>query len=129
MAADARVAEARADFGAVLGMRLDDALVGADERSAARAADQHTAATARWLGDVAAVARHLQPPIGVRAGAMSRAWGRAVPTVRRYALIPEQVEVPAAATPDVTVQQASGLPTPMVAALVMGLPLAAVDLG
>ncbi len=129
VAADARVAEARADFGAVLGMRLDDALVGADERSAARAADQHTAATARWLGDVAAVARHLQPPIGVRAGAMSRAWGRAVPTVRRYALIPEQVEVPAAATPDVTVQQASGLPTPMVAALVMGLPLAAVDLG
>ncbi|MFM2438257.1 MAG: hypothetical protein RLZ55_1076 [Actinomycetota bacterium] len=139
VAADARVAEARADFGAVLRQRLDDALVGADARQLSRAADQHAQATSRWLTDVTASARGLQPPVEVRGSAMSRAWGRAVPAVRRYALVPEpsgadtavsaeaMADAAAGAADDVSVHLAPGLAAPLVAALVMGLPLAAVD--
>ncbi|MFI0431686.1 MAG: hypothetical protein ACH36H_00925, partial [Candidatus Nanopelagicales bacterium] len=104
-------------------------------------ADQHVQATSRWLTDVTASARGLQPPSEVRASAMSRAWGRAEPVDRRYALVPEPsgadaavsadavADAAAGATDDVSVQLAPGLAAPLVAALVMGLPLAAVDLG
>lgn len=146
-----RLAAANSAFAIRLADGLATEVVAADERRRMKAADRHRQAVSRWIAETGRAAARLEPPATADPGAMSRAWGRAVPAVRRYLLVPDSARAEgavwitdptpggadAAAGPmagvgapaGVVMHEASGIDRVIAASLVMGLPLAALKLG
>ena len=145
-------AQARAQH--LFASRVRDALTPRLEpaRQAERVTEAAEAARARskWLADTIGLAAGIHPPIEVDPAALSTSWGSAAPGIRRYLLLPEHPRgtgTQADAAPDaagdapadqpalfvapgdpagVVLHTATDLTRPIAAALVLGVPAAAV---
>ena len=115
-------------YSAAIGLR--DGLTSelADRATAVAAAESHAAAVSAWFERALAEATRVQVPVGVRTEAMSRGWGDAAPAVRRYLLVPQDMQLGtttlgvAAGDPDGLVVVATpGLDRPLAAAILLGL--------
>ena len=121
-------------YSAAIGLRdgltseLADRATAVARSAEVAAAESHAAAVSAWFERALAEATRVQVPVGVRTEAMSRGWGDAAPAVRRYLLVPQDMQLGtttlgvAAGDPDGLVVVATpGLDRPLAAAILLGL--------
>ena len=108
-----------------------------------RAAERETAhARQQWLESAVRLANQTTPPLAVDPAALSTSWGSAAPGIRRYLVLPDDPQtettepsaqdlvVPPGEAAGVVLHIAPDLTRPLVAALVLGVPAAAlIDTG
>ncbi len=128
--ADRAAALGRNEMARTLASQLSGAVADADARRAAEGLEHRRRAASGWLREANATAASINPPVALEPGGLSRAWGRAAPSIRHYLLVPAGLEKvlgdsPAEEADGVAVRTATGLGSPIAAALLMGLPLRA----